>query len=120
MEQVSNEIRFALEMVAHERKIIEKFADEPTNENVASVTLEVNGVEHVVLIHDEDFKTLAELLLKFNSKERMRLEGKRMIESASDNRALSYVVGLGAYAVSLLAKVASFVLPTTLIYGKAV
>ena len=120
MEQVSNEIRFALEMVAHERKVIEKFADEPTTENVASVTLEVNGVEHVVLIHDEDFKTLAELLLKFNSKERMRLEGKRMIESASDNRALSYVIGLGAYAVSLLAKVASFVLPTTLFYGKAV
>ena len=91
--EISSEMQFALEQVAHERRVIEKFIEDPTSENVASVTLEVSGIEHIILIHDEDFGKLAHLLLKFNKKENVRLEGKQLIQSATDNRALSYSVG---------------------------
>lgn len=91
--ELSASMQYALEQVANERKVIEAFRKEPQSENVASVTLEVSGVEHIILIHDEDFGKLAHLLLKFNKKESVRLEGKQLIQSATDNRALSYSVG---------------------------
>lgn len=91
--ELSSEVLFAQEQVAHERKVIEAFMKDPMSENVVSVTLEVSGVEHIILIHDEDFGKLAHLLLKFNKKESVRLEGKQLIQSATDNRALSYSVG---------------------------
>ena len=91
--ELSASMQYALEQVANERKVIEVFRKEPQSENVASVTLEVSGVEHIILIHDEDFGKLAHLLLKFNKKESVRLEGKQLIQSATDNRALSYSVG---------------------------
>lgn len=100
--EISSEVRFAKEQVAHERKVIEKFAEDPTNENVASVTLEVSGLEYVIPIHDEDVKSLSKVLLKFNKKESVRLEGKQLIQSATDNRALSYYVGWIANIVGCL------------------
>ena len=116
--ELSSAVRFAQEQVAHERKVIEKFSDDPTNENVASVTLEVSGVEHIILIHDEDYKALAKMLLKFNSKERVSLEGKQLIQSATSSRALSYAVGCCMCVMSFLSKVASILLPSSLMYGK--
>ena len=70
-----NEVSFALEQIAHERKVIKAYASDPTNENVGSVTLEVSGVEHVILIHDEDVVEFANLLLKYNKKEHARMVG---------------------------------------------
>lgn len=77
MEQnrLSSEVLLALEQLCHERRIIEAFAEDPTNENVGSVTLEVSGVEHVILVHDWDAKELANLLLRFNKKEHARMTG---------------------------------------------
>lgn len=114
------DVRFAQEQVAHERKVIEKFAEDPTNENVASVTLEVSGVEHIILIHDEDYKALAKMLLRFNTKERVSLEGKQLIQSATSNRALSYAVGCCMCVMSFLSKVASVLLPSSLMFGRNV
>ena len=78
---LKSEVSFALEQVRHERRVIEAFVEDPTNENVASVTLEVSGVEHVILIHDEDAVELADLLLKFNDKERVRMCGSCAIRN---------------------------------------
>ena len=118
--EILSEVRFAKEQVAHERKVIEKFAEDPTNENVASVTLEVSGVEYVIPIHDEDAKSLAKVLLKFNKKERMSLDGKLLIQQATSNRALSYAVGCCMGVLSFLSKVASILLPSSLMYGKGI
>lgn len=71
---LSSEVLFALEQVANERRVIEAFKADPTNENVGIVTLQVSGIEHDILIHDEDVMEFADLLLKFNKKERARLE----------------------------------------------
>lgn len=56
-------VPFALEQIAHERKVIEAFARDPQNENVASVTLEVSGVEHIIPIHDRYYPMIAALLM---------------------------------------------------------
>lgn len=73
--RLSSEVLLAMEQLCHERRVIEAFAEDPTNENVGSVTLEVSGVEHIILIHDSDAKELANLLLKFNKKEHARMVG---------------------------------------------
>lgn len=84
---------FALEQIAQERSVIKRFAEDHTDESVASVTLVVGGIEHVILVHDEDFGKLAHFLLKLNKKESVRLHGQRLIQSATANRSLSYSLG---------------------------
>ena len=116
--ELSSEVLFAQEQVAHERKVIEAFMKDPMSENVVSVTLEVSGEEYVIPIHEEDYKALAKMLLKFNSKERVSLEGKQLIQSATSSRALSYAVGCCMGVLSFLSKVASILLPFLLMYGK--
>lgn len=74
--EISSEVRFAKEQVAHERKVIEAFARDPQNENVASVTLQVSGIDHTILIHEQDYTEFADLLMKFNRKEKARLESR--------------------------------------------
>ena len=77
--RLSSEVLLAMEQLCHERRVIEAFAEDPTNENVGSVTLEVSGVEHIILIHDSDAKEFANLLLKFNKKEHARMVGCKSI-----------------------------------------
>lgn len=70
--KLSNEVQVAQMQVAHERKVIETFNETP-EENVASVTLEVGGIEHTILIHDEDYPQLYALLCRLNDAENERL-----------------------------------------------
>lgn len=70
--KVSSEVQVAQMQVAHERKVIETFNETP-EENVASVTLEVGGIEHTILIHDEDYPQLYALLCRLNDAENERL-----------------------------------------------
>lgn len=103
--RLKNEVRFALWQVNRERKVIEAFAKDPTNENVASVTLEVAGVEHLIVIHEDDCKDFAELLLKFNRKEEQRIVGSEYFAKAAEKmkERVAPIVGLGvAYAHSML------------------
>lgn len=95
-------VPFALEQIAHERKVIEAFAHDPQNENVASVTLKVSGVEYIILIHDEDFRSLAMTLLKMNKRERVRIEGMGIMQSATFSRGVTYTVGLICGALSFI------------------
>lgn len=76
--ELSDEVQVAQMQVAHERKVIEAFNETP-EENVASVTLEVGGIEHTILIHDEDYPQLYALLCKINDAENERL-GKLLNE----------------------------------------
>ncbi|MBO6033996.1 MAG: hypothetical protein J6Q22_21590 [Prevotella sp.] len=71
--ELSNEVQVAMEQVAHERKVIEAFARDPQNENVASVTLQVSGIEHTILVHDRDYPKLYSLLVEMNQSENERL-----------------------------------------------
>ena len=70
--ELSNELQVAQMQVAHERKVIEAFSETP-EENVASVTLEIGGIEHTILIHDEDYPKLYALLCQINDAENERL-----------------------------------------------
>ena len=92
-------VSFAKEQVAQERKVIESFKKSPTNENFAKVVLNVSGVENVILIHDQDFLELSKMLLKFNKKEQIGLEGRDLIISTTRIRLLSYVIGFCARIV---------------------
>jgi len=74
--ELSFGVPFALEQIAHERKVIEAFARDPQNKNVASVTLQVSGIDHTILIHEQDYNEFADLLMKFNRKEKARLESR--------------------------------------------
>lgn len=74
--ELSIGVPFALEQIAHERKVIEAFARDTQNENVASVTLQVSGIDHTILIHEQDYTEFADLLMKFNRKEKARLESR--------------------------------------------
>ena len=69
---LSSEVQLAKMLVENERKVIQTFI-EATEENVASVCLEVDGKEHTILIHDEDHKKLCALLLELNDAENVRL-----------------------------------------------
>jgi hypothetical protein len=71
--QLSHEVEFAKMQLAHDCNVIEKFNENPS-ESVASVTLEVGGVEYIILIHDEDYPSFSSLLLEFNRAENERLE----------------------------------------------
>jgi len=66
------ELQFASLQNEHEKKVIEAFMESP-KENVASVTLEVGGIEHTILIHDEDYPKLYALLCQINDAENERL-----------------------------------------------
>ena len=66
--KLSCEVQFALTQIEHENKVIKAFLENPS-ENVASVCLEVGGVEHTILIHDEDYSKLCSLLMEFNHAE---------------------------------------------------
>lgn len=66
-------VPFALEQLENERKIINSFEDGSAENSVAYVTLIVNGVEHVIPVHDCNFKELAKLLTEFNEREVLRL-----------------------------------------------
>lgn len=70
--QLSDEVQVAQMQVAHERKVMDAFMECPS-ENVASVTLEVGGIEHTILIHDEDYPQLYALLCRLNDAENERL-----------------------------------------------
>lgn len=70
--ELSNEVQVAQMQIAHERKVIGAFMESP-KENVASVTLEVGGIEHTILIHDEDYPKLYALLCQINDAENERL-----------------------------------------------
>jgi len=70
--ELSNEVQVAQMQVAHERKVMDAFMECPS-ENVASVTLEVGGIEHTILIHDENYHQLYTLLCRLNDAENERL-----------------------------------------------
>lgn len=70
--ELSHEVAFAKMQVAYERNVIEKFNENP-KENVASVTLEVGGVEHTILIHEADYPKLYSLLKELNQAENNHL-----------------------------------------------
>lgn len=70
--QLSNEVQVAQTQVEHERNVMDAFMECPS-ENVASVTLEVGGIEHTILIHDEDYPQLYALLCRLNDAENKRL-----------------------------------------------
>lgn len=70
--QLSNEVQVAQMQVEHERKVMDAFMECPS-ENVASVTLEVGGIEHTILIHDDDYPQLYALLCRLNDAENKRL-----------------------------------------------
>ncbi len=72
--KLSSEVQFALMQIEHEKKVIQAFLENP-NENVASVCLEVGGVEHTILIHNEDYAKLCSLLMEFNHAEHGRVTG---------------------------------------------
>lgn len=70
--KLSSEVQVAQMQVEHERKVMDAFMECPS-ENVASVTLEVGGIEHTILIHDEDYPQLYALLCRLNDAENERL-----------------------------------------------
>jgi len=70
--ELLNEVQVAQMQVEHERKVVEAFMESP-KENVASVTLEVGGIEHTILIQDEDYPKLYALLCQINDAENERL-----------------------------------------------
>lgn len=71
--ELSNQMQVAQMQVAHERKVMDAFMECPS-ENVASVTLEVSGIEHTILIHGEDYPQLYALLCRLNDAENERLK----------------------------------------------
>lgn len=70
--ELQSDVRLAKAFVAQERKVIDAFMESP-EENVASVCLEVGGIEHTILIHDEDYPLLYALLCRLNDAENERL-----------------------------------------------
>lgn len=70
---LSSEVLFALNQIRHEKNCIESFTQDKSNDNIACVTLEVSGEKYFIMIHDEDAAEFANLLLKFNKKERARI-----------------------------------------------
>ena len=76
MEQknLSSEVQFALMQIEREKEVLQAFLENPS-ENVASVCLEVGGVEHTILIHDEDYPKLCSLLMELNHAEKERVSG---------------------------------------------
>lgn len=66
-------VPFALEQLENERAVIESFGNDTAKDGVAYVTLIVNGVEHVIPVHDCNFKEFAKLLTEFNEREVLRL-----------------------------------------------
>ena len=83
--ELSNEVQVAQMQVAHERKVMDAFMECPS-ENVASVTLEVSGIEHTILIHDEDYPQLYALLCKLNDSENVRLA--KLLNEMKNNQKL--------------------------------
>lgn len=79
-------VQFALEQLENERAAIESFGNDTAKDGVAYVTLIVNGVEHVIPVHDNDFKALAKLLQDFNKREVLRLSS--IEDRLSENHSL--------------------------------
>lgn len=82
---MNREEKIAMMQIEHDRKVIEAFAKNPS-ENVASVCLEVGGVEHTILIHEPDYPKLVSLLKSCNHEEEERLVGEKSGEGDNDAR----------------------------------
>lgn len=67
------ELQFASLQNEHEKKVIEAFLESPS-ENVASICLEVGGIEHILLIRETDYPKLCTLLVELNRAQSERLE----------------------------------------------
>lgn len=74
-------VPFALEQLENERKIINSFEDGSAENSVAFVTLKVCSMEHVIPVHECNFKELAKLLTEFNEREVLRLSSCNEIGS---------------------------------------
>lgn len=74
-------VQFALEQLENEREIIKSFEDGSAENSVAFVTLKVCSVEHVIPVHDCNFKELAKLLTEFNEREVLSLSSCNKIGS---------------------------------------
>lgn len=69
MNRTGNVIDYAMAdftIAKHEKKVLLQFINTPSEENVASVILEIGGIEYLFVIDERDYIDLFRLLMKIN------------------------------------------------------